>query len=261
MRILKKLFLIMLGFYTLFCLLLFFAQESLLFHPFPLPETHVFSQGEEVFIEVEPEVKLNGIWLRAKNPKGVILYFHGNTGNLPRCIYQAQQSMTGRGYDVFVIDYRGYGKSDGELRNQQQFYADALKVYDYIGQSYSEDRIVVLGYSLGAAAATYVAAERQPQQLILYAPFRSIVKKMYELHLYVPGFFLKYRLDNEKHIARVQAPISILHGTDDTLLPASHGKHLASLNERATFYPLSGTTHRSIVFDDRVDRILEELLP
>ena len=150
--VLKAIFIL----YGLLCIGLWFVQDKLLFNPSKLPENYVFSKKNEVEIEVDKGIFLNALWIREENPKGVILYLHGNRGSNKRCQHQAR-NMANNGYDILMVDYRGYGKSDGEIYSQEQVYADVQKVYDYLKESYREDQIILAGYSLGSGMASYLA--------------------------------------------------------------------------------------------------------
>ncbi|MFQ5448656.1 MAG: serine aminopeptidase domain-containing protein, partial [Saprospiraceae bacterium] len=110
MKLLKRAIALAAILYAVLCAGLFLGQERILFHPGKLPEDYVFRAGEEVEIGVDDGVSLNCLWLKEPASKGVILYLHGNKGSNRRCLHQAQ-TMTGNGYDIFMPDYRGFGKS------------------------------------------------------------------------------------------------------------------------------------------------------
>ncbi len=139
----------------------------------PQDYSYEFSENfEEVFLSSEDGAKLNALHFKVEEPKGVVLYFHGNAGELSSW-GRVVQKFVEMNYDVLVMDYRTYGKSTGKL-SQKALYNDAQLFYDYLLKRYTEDKIVVYGRSLGTTFATYVAAENHPQQLILEAPFYSL---------------------------------------------------------------------------------------
>jgi len=117
--------------------------------------------GEEIEIDVSDEISLNTLWMKEPNAKGLIIYWHGNKGNLRRCSRQAEM-VAGNDYDILIPDYRGYGKSDGYIYSESQLLEDAQKVYDWAVQHYNENQIILLGYSLGTGVASYLAAHNQP---------------------------------------------------------------------------------------------------
>lgn len=261
MRTVKNLGKIFLVIYILLCIGLWFAQEQLIFHPQKLPEDYIFSIENEVEIEVAKDVYLNALWMRAKNPKGVILYLHGNRGSNRRCQRQAQ-NMANNDYDILMVDYRGYGKSDGGIYSEDQLYADVQKVYDYLKAYYREDQIIITGYSLGSGMASYLAANNNPQQLVLVAPYLNFyeLKRKY-IPIYIPSFFVKYPLDNNSHLAKVKCPVTIFHGTNDRVIPYEHGATLANnYQDIVNLVTLKQESHRGAIFNGLFRRKFGELI-
>lgn len=261
MKTLKGIGIILFVLYILLCGLLWFAQDSVLFNPTKLPEDYVFSDKDEVEIEVDKGIFLNGLWLRTANAKGAILYLHGNRGSIKRCVHQAR-NMANNGYDILVIDYRGYGKSDGKIFSQKQVYADVQKVYDYLKESYRENQIVITGYSMGSGMASYLAANNRPQQLIMLAPYLSFyeLKKKY-IPIFIPNFFVKYPLDNQANLAKVECPVTLFHGTNDRVIPYEHGEQLAAdYPEKVALVTLKGESHRGAIFNGLFRRKFRELV-
>ena len=255
--IIKTLFIL----YAILCIGLWFAQEKFLFNPHKLPEDYVFSKKNEVEIEVEKNVYLNALWMRDKNPKGAILYLHGNRGSNKRCQRQAQ-NMANNGYDILMVDYRGYGKSDGTISSQKQLYADVQKVYDYLKDSYREDQIILAGYSLGSGMASYLAANNKPQQLVMIAPYMSFyeLKNRY-IPIYIPNFFVKYPLDNNSHLEKVKCPVTIFHGTNDRVIPYEQGEQLAeNFPKKVKLVTLKRESHRGAIFNGLFRRKFGELV-
>ena len=97
--------------YGLFCLALYFGQEKILFLPTQLPANYQHWKGQEVWIQTPDDIRLNASLVKQANPKGAILYLHGNRGSLKRCLAQTRQ-FDDMGYDILVLDYRSYGKSE-----------------------------------------------------------------------------------------------------------------------------------------------------
>ncbi|MEM6320651.1 MAG: alpha/beta fold hydrolase [Bacteroidota bacterium] len=261
MKTLKGIAKTLLFLYALLCVGLWFAQDKLIFNPTKLSEDFIFSKTNEVEIEVDEGVFLNALWMREPNAKGVILYLHGNRGSNRRCQHQAR-NMANRGYDILMVDYRGYGKSDGKIHSQGQLYADVQKVYDYLKKSYRENQIVIVGYSLGSGMASYLAANNSPQQLMLLAPYLSFyeLKKRY-IPIYIPNLFVKYPLDNEAHLAKVNCPVTIFHGTNDRVIPFAHGEQLANeYPEKVTLVTLNNESHRGAIFNGQFRRTFGELV-
>lgn len=253
----KTLFII----YAILCLGLYFGQDNMIFNPHKLPDDYVFSSKNEVEIEVAEGVFLNALWIKEERPKGVVLYLHGNRGSNRRCRHQAQ-NMANNGYDILMVDYRGYGKSDGEIYSQEQLYTDVQKVYNYLKESYREDQIIIAGYSLGSGMASYLAANNAPQQLVMIAPYLNFyeLKKRY-VPVYIPDIFVKYPLDNNKHLERVKCPVTIFHGTNDRVIPFEHGEQLATnFPDKVNLVTLKKESHRGAIFNGIFRRKFGELV-
>ena len=151
--IILLLFLIPIGYY-------YFQQENMLFQKVTLPQDYSFSYKqpfEELFLETEKGAKINALYFKIANPKGVILYFHGRGGNLAHRWGHIFREFTCRGYDFFIMDYRGFGKSQGKL-SEKALYLDARKCYEFLKEHYREDQIIIYGCSLGTGIATHVAS-------------------------------------------------------------------------------------------------------
>ena len=127
----------------------YFFQENIIFRPERTSENFIYTfdkNFEEIDLKVTDKASINAIHFKVKNPKGVLLYFHGNKGNLKRW-GNIVLPFTDYNYDIFVMDYRGYGKSKGK-RTEEVMYNDAQYCYDYISNLYDENNIVVYGRSL-----------------------------------------------------------------------------------------------------------------
>lgn len=234
--------------YLLLCTVLFFFQKRIIFYPDRLPESHVFRAGEEVEIQVEKDLRLNCLWVKEPPSKGVILYLHGNRGSNRRCLHQAQK-MSGLGYDLFMPDYRGYGKSDGRVENDRQLYGDVQKVYDFLKEQYAEDKIVIVGYSIGSGMASYLAANNRPQQLLLLAPYVSLLDMKNRHVPIIPDFLMKFQLRNDQHLAKVTCPVTMFHGTSDRVIPYESSKILQKINDRLIeLVTLENESHRGTIF-------------
>ncbi|MGX1930288.1 alpha/beta hydrolase [Flagellimonas sp. 2504JD4-2] len=228
MRKLKRIVLLGLTFLTLFTAMFYFLQEKLIFLPTTLPLDYNYSfdvDFEEVFMDTEDGARLNALNFRTENPKGLILYFHGNAGDLSRW-GKIVEPFTDLGYEVLVMDYRSYGKSSGEL-SEEALHKDAQLFYDYAKQKFDEKEIVVFGRSLGASIATKVASKNNPKKLILETPFYSLLDVAKERFPILPlGYMLKYKFSSFDYIQNVTAPIRIFHGTSDNVVSYESGKKL-----------------------------------
>lgn len=259
MKWIKRLAYLLLILYGVFCAIIFFQQERMIFQPTKLPADFSFWKGEEVYIPVDGNVKLHGLWLKQRKSRGVILYWHGNRGSNRRCLRQAE-NLYGLGYDVFMPDYRSYGKSGGEIDSEEQLFSDAQHAYDWLKKYFQEDQIVLVGYSLGSSMATYLAKENNPQHLVLVSPFQSMVA-MKNLFLPVaPSFLMKYPFYNDRHLSEVKCSISLFHGTADELIPFAQSEYLQNLNpDQVQLTPLNGTGHRGAIFSKQIRTALSSI--
>lgn len=260
MKWLKSLLKVLFVIYVLICGVLYFVQDKIVFRPHPLPENYSFRHGEEVELEVDEDVYLNCLWLKESNSKGVILYLHGNRGSNRRCLHQAE-NMSGNNYDIFMPDYRGYGKSDGEIVSEKQLFEDVQKVYDFLKKHYREGQIVIAGYSLGTGMASYLAANNKPQQVFLVAPYLSFTDLKDRRAPVIPDFLIKYPLRNELFLTEVKCPVTLFHGTRDEVIPFDSSEQLAQLQpDLISLIEIRNTGHRRAIFSSEFRNGVRRLL-
>jgi len=245
----KKIIFIIVGIYLFLLVGLFFFQENIIFQSKKLDNsfTYAFNNNfEEVNLKTEDNSIINALHFKVKNPKGVILYFHGNKGSLDRW-GAITSSYTDFGYDVFVMDYRGYGKSTGN-RNEKNLYNDALLCYNHIKKSYEENDIILYGRSLGCTFATYIASNQNPKKLILEAPFYNLANTANSHYPFLPTFLLKYKFPTNEFIPKVTCHVTIFHGTEDKVTPYNGGRKLFEAVAVATkeFVSIENATHHNL---------------
>jgi pimeloyl-ACP methyl ester carboxylesterase len=255
--------------YIIVCLILYFLQEKILFLPVVLDKNHryqFYSQWikgfEEHFLESQEGGNLNLIWFKVAQPKGVVLYCHGNAGNIQRWANIVDDLMK-YGYDVILWDYRQYGKSTGKL-SEKNMLSDAQLVYEFAKQRFPENQVIVYGRSLGTGVATYLAALNTPQYLILETPYFSMPDVAGFHFPYIPyRLLLKYNFPSYQWIKDVRCPISIFHGTYDRTVPYLSGKKLAPLlKENDEFITIEGGDHNDLntflLYDEKIAQILQK---
>lgn len=207
---------------------LYFFQEKLIFLPTKLPQDHVYSFDhpfEELFVDAEDGARLNALHFKAEASKGLVLYFHGNSGDLNRWGNIASFFLQ-YDYDVLVIDYRTYGKSTGTL-SEQALYRDAQLFYDLALEGYDESNITVYGRSLGCTFAAHVAAQNEPGRLILETPFYGMEDLVKDRYPILPvKWMLKYKFPSYSFVPEISAPVHIFHGTEDAVVPYDSGRRL-----------------------------------
>lgn len=256
---LKRIGIFLAALYLVLAVVIYVKQEVLIFHPRPRAESHSYGKYPEVWIKTEDGTRLHALHLK-NGGKGVILYLHGNVGDNGRSLYQTN-SLRDLGYDLFLVDYRGFGKSEGTLEEEADMTEDLQAVYDYLKAEFSEDRIILAGYSLGSGPASYLAANNQPGAVVLVAPYTSLTDMKNRFFWIFPDFLLKYELDNRTNLARANAPVYILHGTNDELIPLAMGQELEALDpERIKLVEMSGVGHRGAILNTMFRAVVERLI-
>ena len=249
--------------YILVCALLYFFQEKLIFFPEKLSKNHLFQFDqtfEEKNIRTNDGMILNGLLFKADSSKGVIFYLHGNGGAL-NSWGDVAKTYTDLNYDIFLLDYRGYGKSEGVIKGQEQLYKDTQTAYDEMKKEYTEDRIIVLGYSLGTGLASKIASENDPRLLILQAPYYSLTDVMRRTYSIIPTFLLRYKLETNKNLKDCKMPVVIFHGDVDEVI--YYGSSLKLKDEFKTgdkLITLRGQGHNQMTYNEDYQRALGEIL-
>jgi uncharacterized protein len=230
-----------------------------IFRPDVLPKDYTFTFAQpfqEINIKTKDKTNLNGLLFKAGNSKGLVFYLHGNSGAV-NSFGTFAKIYTDLNYDVFFLDYRGFGKSEGNISSQKDLLGDVQIVYDNFKSQYPEDKIVVAGYSIGTGPAAFLAANNNPKKLILHAPYYSLIDIMQQRFPAFPTFILKYPLPTYEYIKSVKAPVTIFHGTADTTIPYNSSLKLQELfKEKDKLLTLEGESHAGIMSNPQY---LEEL--
>ncbi len=250
--------------YLATCIFLFFFQENLIFHPQKLSKDFKFEferKFEELNIKTEDKIALNGLLFKADSSKGLVFYLHGNSGSLKGCGNIAKH-YNRRHYDIFMMDYRGFGKSDGNIDGgEEQVFKDIQTVYDTLKLRYNESQIVIIGYSIGTGPATKLASTNHPKQLILQAPYFSLIDMMEHEYPGVPTFILNYKFQTNKYIAECKMPVTIFHGDKDEVIYYNSSVQLKTLCKTGDkLITLSGLGHNGINEEPVYLKELDEML-
>lgn len=226
---LKKLIFIALFLYLFLIMAAFLSQEKLIFHPEQLSKDFRFdlSEGaEEAFLNTVDGEKINALFFPGSKNE-VILYFHGNAGSLAGW-QQVSDDFTDKGYSLLIIDYRGYGKSSGEI-TEKGLYLDAEAAYQFLTETkeFLPDDIIIYGRSIGSGIATELARRYQTKGLVLESPFSSLKKLANQkMPFLFPSLFLQFHFDNINKLDSISCPVLLIHGEQDTLIPVSHARNL-----------------------------------
>lgn len=238
-------------------------QERLLFKPEPLAADHVLAlpDAEEVTIDV-PGARLSALHLRLPDPQGVVFFLHGNNGNLATWFVNADFYRAAN-YDLFMLDYRGYGKSSGRIESEEQLRADVLAAWRSVAGRYLGKRRVIYGRSLGTALAAGLAAEVQPELTILVSPYCRMVELMRASHAWLPPFILRYPLDTCRDLGQIRGSVLLVHGEQDQTIPIGHSEQLLALAPQARLLRLPGAGHTDVhqfpAYVERMTQALREL--
>lgn len=241
---------------------LFFLQEKYIFFPQKLDKNFEFrfEKFEEINIKTADGVLLNGLLFTADTSKGLIFYLHGNAGSLSSWGSVAK-TYTDLNYDVFILDYRGYGKSEGSIHSEKQLFSDLQAVYDQLKVKYREEEIIVLGYSIGSGLAAMIASTNNPRLLILQAPYYSLVDLMHYTYPVIPAFILKYKLKTNEFIRECKMPVVIFHGNQDEVIYYGSSLKLRELFKPSdTLITLNNQGHNGITDNPQYQSALAALL-
>jgi uncharacterized protein len=246
--------------YLGFALFVFYFQKKMLFRPIPLEKNHVFEFNypcKELWLGLNKNI--NALLFKVENPKGVVLYHHGNSRNIQHW-GQFHQDFTTRGYDVLFYDYPAFGKSKG-LLTQGSLYKSARVAYKYLLKHYQPADIIQFGRSLGSALATRSALRYHASLLILETPYLSMKRMAQHSLPFIPvSWLLRFPLRQDLDIKKVSCPILILSGTEDELTPHNHSKQLSLLNKQCQLVVVADGTHNGLTHFESYQNALTQYL-
>lgn len=252
-----------LSIYVIVCVVFYFFQEKFIFYPDKLDKDYTFhfdQNFEEMQIQMEDGLRLNGLLFKAKSSKGLIFYLHGNAGAL-NSWGSIAPFYTEMGYDVFFLDYRGFGKSEGHISSQEQLFTDIQTVYNKMEELYDQHKIIVLGYSIGTCPATWLASNNNPGMLILQAPYYSLTDVIINIFPLMPRFLIEYKLETYTYITDCRMPVIIFHGDNDRVINYSNSLRLKELLKPSDILiTLNGEGHNNITENAQYQSKLTELL-
>jgi pimeloyl-ACP methyl ester carboxylesterase len=241
----------------------YFIQDRLIFKPEKLKPDFQFKYDipfREYFFDIAPGVRINGLHFFREHPKGLILYFHGNSRSIKGWAKYARDFYRYE-YDVVLVDYRGFGKSTGK-RSEKEMLSDMQHVYSRLAEQYTEHHIIVYGRSMGSGFASKVASENKPRYLILDAPyynFKRVVERF--LPILPVRWVLRYQLRTDRWIRHVNCHTYIIHGTKDWLIPLRHSEALQKINPgKITLIRIHGGGHNNLTSFDEYHNFIRDIL-
>jgi uncharacterized protein len=213
--------------------ILYFTQRSLMYFPETIhtpPREAGLPEAEEITLTASDGVRLVGWYVPPHEGKPVILYFHGNGGAL-RYRVERFHALIKDGIGLVAIEYRGYGGSQGSP-SEQGLFADGEAAYAFAAAHYQPEQIVLWGESLGSGVAVYLAAEKPVGRVILEAPFTSAAAVAALRYWFLPvRLLMKDQFRSDERIQNVTAPVLILHGLNDHVVPYAMGERMFDLTK------------------------------
>lgn len=244
-------------------LLVFVVQDRIIFKPEKLPQDFAYQYDapfQEINFDVEPGVRINGLHFIVNQPKGLILYFHGNSRSIKGWAKYAKDFYRYQ-YEVVLVDYRGFGKSTGK-RKEKDMLNDMQFVYDTLAVTMPENHIIVYGRSIGSGFACKLASDNRPRYLILDAPYFSFLKVVERFLPILPHkYILQYHLRTDRWIKQVNCHTYILHGTRDWLIPIKQSENLKKLvPAKITLIPIHGGGHNNLPLFPEYHNFIRDIL-
>jgi len=229
-------------------------EKQLIYFPprypsgFP-PEQTYKGEVEEVWLDTTDGIRINAFYRSNPASKQALLWFHGNAENIGSGLVQMRM-LAKVGVNILAVDYRGYGKSEGRP-NEAGVYQDADAAYEYLvnRRHFRPEDIFIYGHSLGGAVAINMASRQPCGGLIVQSSFtnaRAMTRQIFALPLI--EYLVKSRFDSEQVIRNVQAPILVVHGTRDDVVPFAMGQRIfAAAPDPKRFYQIEGAGHNNLL--------------
>ncbi|MCE2724501.1 MAG: alpha/beta hydrolase [Burkholderiales bacterium] len=222
------------------------GQERLIFRPTPLPASHVINlpQTTEISLAVDGAT-LSALHFKQPDAKGVIFFLHGNGGNLSSWLRTTDFYRRNK-FDVFMIDYRGYGKSTGSIESEAQLHRDVMKAWKSVAPQYAGKKRVIYGRSLGTTLAAKLSSEVASDLTVLVSPFFNL-NAMREAHYaWLPAALMRYTFTTDEWLPSAKSPVVIMHGERDELIDIEQAVRLQALAPSVEFVRIEGGTHNNL---------------
>lgn len=224
--------------------LIYIFQSKLVYFPFKKIDADSKSIGldfESVTFSADDKTELFGWYIPKKDAETTLLFLHGNAGNISHRL-ESIKIFNSLGMNVFIFDYRGYGKSKGSA-DEQNTYDDAMAAWEYLlrqKKAKAED-IIIFGRSLGGSIAAYLGAKLKPKAVILESTFSSARDFISDVYPFLPQALVRYSYETKTYLKDISSPILIIHSENDDLVPFKHGRLIfESANEPKSFLKIRG---------------------
>ena len=247
--------------YVLGGIALYFLQDYILFRPVSLEREHTYNFSEkhkDINIPINENSNLNIVQFLSTDTitRGVILYFHGNKKNIS---WYAKYSpyFTKHGYEVWMIDYPGFGKSTGKF-TEQNLYDWADQLYKFAISKFNTNSIIVYGKSMGTGIAARLASVQPCKKLILETPYYSFPSVLKQYFPFYPvDLMIHYEIPTHRYLQNVAAPVTIFHGTDDGVIRYKNAERLKRcLKPGDEFITVKDGNHNDLFnFKETIDKL------
>lgn len=253
----------LLGLYIAICLSFYFFQHLAFFRPEKLSIAFQYKYPfpfEELDFDMEDGGRINAIYFKVPNSLGVVFYLKGNSRSIKGWGKFAKDFVS-NGYDFFMMDYRGFGKSRGK-RSQTKVFNDAQYIYKWLTQSYPEKQIVLYGRSWGSGIAARIASWNKPRLLILDSPYLSFFYNVNRYLFFIPlRWLLRYDIRTDHYLKVTECPIHIIHGTKDRLISFAQSEKLKALYpDKVTLHSIESGRHNNLSLFPEFFEILYNIL-
>jgi len=221
---------ILVSVWVLLSLLLYIFQPKFIYFPLSKIDFTPDMAGlsfEDIYFKTEDDILLNGWFIPADDARKTLLFFHGNGGNISHRL-ESMKIFHEMGLSVFIIDYRGYGQSQGTT-SEQGTYRDAEAAWQFLTETrgISDEDIIIFGRSMGGAVAIWLAGKHTPNLLILESAFTSVADMAKHYYPYLPTHLLvRIKYASIDRIEDIHCPILISHSQTDEIIPYKYGRAL-----------------------------------
>lgn len=226
--------------------LFYWGQDKLIFNPTVLPSAYSSALPDVIEVSVPVEgATLSALHFKQSNPKGVVFFLHGNAGNLATWVLDTDFYRRNN-YDLFIIDYRGFGKSTGRIESEAQLHADVLTAWNFITPQYEGRKRVIFGRSLGATLAAKLSTEVTADWTVLVSPFYSLDAMRQQYYPWLPAALMRYKFSTDEWLPIIKTPVTIVHGKIDALINISQAERLKVLTPKVELIEIEGGDHLNL---------------
>ena len=260
-----RVILIVAGSYAGVCVIAYFIQGFFLFHPEKLSQGFRFEYDipfEEVVIPGPKGSIIDALYFPVHGAQQVVFYFKGNTRSIKGWAKFAKD-FTSKGYNFFMIDYPGFGKSTGKL-NERNIYRNAQVAYEWLAAKHAEDDIIIYGRSLGAGFAARIASWNNPRMLVLDSPYYNFIElARYYTRILPLRWLLKFKMPLYQFVKKATCPVFIIHGSKDWMIPYRYSPRIVAIDsKRIKLFTIKGAHHNNLPkqqpYHESLNRILND---